>query len=101
MKVHADGHVDQLLFKPPVVEAGADIFIVDSLHGLELNIAKTCFKYTFLDKMDERARNKASEYFSSIGIYFDLRAKKQRNPENKWMSAADVDDYVLGPECDV
>eukprot|EP00965_Chrysotila_dentata_P041257 1368839-Pleurochrysis_carterae.AAC.4 len=101
MKVHADGHFDQLLYQPPVVEAGADIFIVDPLHDLELNIAKTCFKYAFLDQMDERARSKAFEYFASIGIYFDLRAKKQRNPENKWMSAADVDDYVLGPERDV
>eukprot|EP00965_Chrysotila_dentata_P046738 1552156-Pleurochrysis_carterae.AAC.1 len=27
MKAHADVHVDQLLFKPPIVETGADIFI--------------------------------------------------------------------------
>eukprot|EP00965_Chrysotila_dentata_P069458 2294946-Pleurochrysis_carterae.AAC.1 len=32
----------------------------------------------------------------AIGCYLDLRTKGQRNPENKFMTGATVDDYVMG-----
>eukprot|EP00965_Chrysotila_dentata_P195289 6176909-Pleurochrysis_carterae.AAC.2 len=31
----------------------------------------------------------------SIGCAFDMRVNGQRNPENKFMSGATVDDYVM------
>eukprot|EP00965_Chrysotila_dentata_P114149 3773855-Pleurochrysis_carterae.AAC.1 len=46
--------------------------------------------------MDEKARKRATAYMESIGCYLDLRAKGQRNPENKFMTGATVDDYVMG-----
>eukprot|EP00965_Chrysotila_dentata_P125991 4164219-Pleurochrysis_carterae.AAC.1 len=38
---HARGHLDQQLFVPPVLKVGTDIFIVDLLHCVQLNVAKT------------------------------------------------------------
>lgn len=93
---HADTHLDQLYLCAPVVHAGTDVFIVDPMHALELNVCKTAFKYSFLDKVNDVQREQVSAYFESMCIYFDIHAKGKRNPEQKWMSAADVDDYILG-----
>eukprot|EP00965_Chrysotila_dentata_P063575 2106370-Pleurochrysis_carterae.AAC.3 len=46
--------------------------------------------------MDEKARERATAYTESIGCYLDLRAKGQRNPDNKFMTGATVDNYVMG-----
>eukprot|EP00965_Chrysotila_dentata_P258321 6213183-Pleurochrysis_carterae.AAC.1 len=101
MSQHAASHLDQLKYRPPALEAATDIYIVDPLHCLELNVAKTGWKYSFGDKMDESSREKATAYMESIGCYFDMRAKGQRNPESKFMTGATVDDYVMGPLRDV
>eukprot|EP00965_Chrysotila_dentata_P121870 4028246-Pleurochrysis_carterae.AAC.1 len=60
MREHAETHLDQSKFQPPVLQAGTDIFIVDSLHCLQLNVAKTAWKYNYGNKMDEHARTRAS-----------------------------------------
>eukprot|EP00965_Chrysotila_dentata_P242063 6204667-Pleurochrysis_carterae.AAC.1 len=46
--------------------------------------------------MSDRARERATIYMDSIGCAFDMRVKGQRNPENKFMSGASVDNYVMG-----
>eukprot|EP00965_Chrysotila_dentata_P141682 4682425-Pleurochrysis_carterae.AAC.1 len=66
MSEHAEMHLDQMKFVPPVLEVGTDVFIVDALHCLQLNVAKTAWKYSFGNKMDEHARERASEYMESI-----------------------------------
>eukprot|EP00965_Chrysotila_dentata_P096028 3172662-Pleurochrysis_carterae.AAC.1 len=96
MSDHSRTHLDQQLFMAPVLKVGTDIFIVDLLHCVQLNVAKTARKYSFADKLDERGRERATAYMESIGCYLDLRAKGQRNPENKFMTGATVDDYVMG-----
>eukprot|EP00965_Chrysotila_dentata_P016493 546323-Pleurochrysis_carterae.AAC.1 len=96
MSEHAKGHLDQTLFVLPALRAGSDIFIVDMLHCVQLNVAKTAWKYSFADKLDETGREQATAYMESISCYLDLRAKGQRNPEQKFMSGSTVDDYVLG-----
>eukprot|EP00965_Chrysotila_dentata_P055549 1842847-Pleurochrysis_carterae.AAC.2 len=96
MGEHAASHLDQLKFVPPVLDTGTDIFIVDSLHALQLNAGKVAWKYSFVDKLTDPTREKATEYMESIGCYLDLRAKGQRDPQQKFMSGSTVDDYVLG-----
>ena len=46
-------------------------------------MAKTAFKYSYMDKMNDSIREKVTSYMSDIGIYFDLRAKGQRKPRAK------------------
>eukprot|EP00965_Chrysotila_dentata_P225288 6194657-Pleurochrysis_carterae.AAC.1 len=46
--------------------------------------------------MSDAAREQASIYMDSIGCRFDMRSKGQRDPNQKWMSGACVDDYVMG-----
>eukprot|EP00965_Chrysotila_dentata_P106691 3523951-Pleurochrysis_carterae.AAC.1 len=82
LSTHARGHLEQQLFVAPVLKAGTHIFIIDLLHCVQLNVAKTAGKYAFADKMDTRARERTTTYMESIGCYLDLRAKGQRNPEN-------------------
>eukprot|EP00965_Chrysotila_dentata_P108873 3596531-Pleurochrysis_carterae.AAC.1 len=94
MKAHSDSHLDQLKYQPPIIHAGTDIFIVDPLHCLELNCAKVAWKYSFSDKMDDASRERATEYMEAIGCTFDMRVKGKRNPEEKSMSGATVDDYT-------
>eukprot|EP00965_Chrysotila_dentata_P223465 6193584-Pleurochrysis_carterae.AAC.6 len=54
------------------------------------------WKYSFADKLDERGRERATAYIESVGCYLDLRAKGQCNPENKLLTGATVDVYVMG-----
>eukprot|EP00965_Chrysotila_dentata_P040232 1335619-Pleurochrysis_carterae.AAC.1 len=82
-------------YTAPVLEAGTDIFVVDPLHCLELNCAKTAWKYSYQDQMDEVSREQATEYMASIDCIFNMRVESQRNPEHKFMSGATVDDYVM------
>ena len=83
-----------------MLDVGSNFFVIDPLHCLELNVAKTAFKYSFMDKMTDTIREKVTAYLAEIGCYLDLRAKGQRNPEQKWMTGATVDDYVLGKQRD-
>eukprot|EP00965_Chrysotila_dentata_P050281 1665888-Pleurochrysis_carterae.AAC.1 len=102
LREHAETHLDQSKFVPPVLKAGGDIFIVDALHCLQLSIAKTAWKYSYGNtEMNEYARSRATEYMESIGCYLDTRAKGQRNPEHKFMTGSTVDDFVLGKLRDV
>ena len=98
MKRHADGHGDQLLYEPPVVEGvDMDAFIVDPLHCLLLNLPKTAWKYSFGDRMNSDQRERAAAYLSSIGLHLDIREKGKRDPQQKWFSGAQFDEFVLGP----
>eukprot|EP00965_Chrysotila_dentata_P070052 2313888-Pleurochrysis_carterae.AAC.1 len=99
MSKHARGRLDQMLAVAPVLKVGTDIFIVDLLHCVQLNVAKTAWMYTFADKLkpQRKGRERATAYMGSIGCYLDLPAKGQQNPENKFMTnGATVDDYVMG-----
>ena len=96
LKAHADLHIDALLFERCVVRLGTRWLIVDPMHGLELNVAKTGWKYTIGYRMLEPHREKVADYLASIGCYLDIRAKGTRNPEQKWFSAATFDEFTLG-----
>eukprot|EP00965_Chrysotila_dentata_P052419 1738825-Pleurochrysis_carterae.AAC.1 len=96
MSEHFHAHLGQTLFVPPVIEAGSDIFIVDMLHCIQLNVTKSAWKYSFADKLDEARREQATGYMESIDCYLDLRAKGQRKPKHKFMSGSTVDNYVMG-----
>ena len=98
---HAEHHLMRNLLGAIVLDVDSTFFVIDPLHCLELNVAKTAFKYSYLDKMDDTIREKVTSYMADIGCYLDLRAKGQRNPEQKWMTGATVDDYVLGKQRDL
>eukprot|EP00965_Chrysotila_dentata_P052086 1728569-Pleurochrysis_carterae.AAC.2 len=38
---HSRGHLDQQLYVAPILKTGTSIFIVDLLHCVQLNVAKT------------------------------------------------------------
>eukprot|EP00965_Chrysotila_dentata_P049645 1646242-Pleurochrysis_carterae.AAC.1 len=46
--------------------------------------------------MLEPHRERVAAYLDYIACPLDVRAKGSRNPEQKWFSAATVDDFVLG-----
>eukprot|EP00965_Chrysotila_dentata_P037011 1231739-Pleurochrysis_carterae.AAC.1 len=45
LSTHARGHLDQQLFVALVLKVGTDIFTIDLLHCVQLNVAKTAWKY--------------------------------------------------------
>eukprot|EP00965_Chrysotila_dentata_P220749 6191974-Pleurochrysis_carterae.AAC.1 len=57
---------------------------------------KVAFKYSYLDKINDSQRERATSYLESIGCFLDLRAKGVRNPKQKWMNGAAVDDFIMG-----
>ena len=97
MAAHSNGHADQMLFQPPILE-GVDmnIFIIDLLHCLNLNLAKTAWKYSFGDRMTPDQRERVAAYLTSIGCHLDLREKGKRDPQQKWFSGSQFDEFVLG-----
>ena len=95
---HAEHHLDMILLAKLPIRAGTDIFIVDLLHALNLNVAKTAWKYSYGDRMLEKQRLQAARHLNSIGIPLDVRAKGKRNPEQKWFSSSQFDGFVLGRE---
>ena len=95
---HAETHLMRNLLAGVVLDVDSDFFVIDPLHCLQLNVAKTAFKYSFMHQMDDTSRDKVTTYMADIGCYLDLRVKGQRNPEQKWMTGATVDDYVLGKQ---
>lgn len=97
MKAHSDAHVDQLLFEPPILHGqSTKIFVVDPLHALLLNICKTAWKYSFGDRMSDQQRERVASYLLGIGVFLDIRPKGKRNPEQKWFSGSQFDEFVLG-----
>ena len=95
---HAEHHIDQVLYGIPVIHEGTLIYIIDPMHCLELNLAKTAWKYSWGDRMLEPQREKVASYLGSIDLYLDIRAKGKRDPQQKWFSAAQVDLFVDPPE---
>eukprot|EP00965_Chrysotila_dentata_P190724 6174057-Pleurochrysis_carterae.AAC.1 len=95
MREHAATHLDATYLCAPVVRVGTSFFVVDPMHCLQLNVAKTCWKYSVGDRMLEQHRARVAEYLDSIDCPLDLRAKGQRNPEQKWFSASSFDQLVL------
>ena len=100
MKAHADLHGDALLLEPLIMTnaSGTKPFIIDPMHCLELNVMKTLWKYSFGDRMTDADRELVAEYLSSIGLHLDIRAKGKRDPGQKWFSAAQADEFVLGAD---
>eukprot|EP00965_Chrysotila_dentata_P034251 1140888-Pleurochrysis_carterae.AAC.1 len=90
--------MDATYLRAPVIRLPTSFFIVDPMHCLQLNIAKTLWKYSFGDRMLEPHRERVAEYLDSIDCAFDVRAKGSRNPEQKWFSAATVDSFVSGKQ---
>eukprot|EP00965_Chrysotila_dentata_P124195 4104591-Pleurochrysis_carterae.AAC.1 len=66
------------------------------MHCLQLNVAKTAWKYSIGDRMEEHQRIRVAKYLDSIGCALDIRAKGQRNPEQKWFSASTFDQFCCG-----
>jgi hypothetical protein len=98
LKEHADLHGDALLLEPLIMTnmSGTICMIVDPMHCLELNLAKTLWKYSFGDRMTAADRELVAEYLSAIGLHLDIREKGKRDPGQKWFSSAQVDEFVLG-----
>ena len=97
MKQHSDAHGDQVLFEPPILHGqSTKIFVVDPLHALLLNISKTAWKYSFGDRMSDQQRERVAAYLLGIGVFLDIRPKGKRNPEQKWFSGSQFDEFVLG-----
>eukprot|EP00965_Chrysotila_dentata_P237894 6202182-Pleurochrysis_carterae.AAC.2 len=46
--------------------------------------------------MEEHHRVKVAKYLDSIGCALDIRAKGQRNPEQKWFAASTFDQFCCG-----
>ena len=97
MKRHSDAHGDQLLYQPPIIPGvDMDIYLIDPLHALLLNIPKTAWKYSFGDRMDADRRERVASYLTSIGCHLDIREKGKRDPQQKWFSGSQFDEFVLG-----
>eukprot|EP00965_Chrysotila_dentata_P206666 6183666-Pleurochrysis_carterae.AAC.2 len=77
--------LDVVHLRTPVIRLPMFYFIVDPmLHCLQLNNAKTLWKYCFGDRMLEPHRERVAEYLDSIDCALDVRAKAgSRNPEQK------------------
>eukprot|EP00965_Chrysotila_dentata_P200701 6180126-Pleurochrysis_carterae.AAC.4 len=45
--------------------------------------------------MEEKHRVRVAKYFDSMGCPLDIRAKGERNPEQKWLSASTFDLFCL------
>ena len=96
LKEHADGHGDAILLETLILKCGTRCFIIDPMHCLELNLAKSLWKYSFGDRMSDADREEVATYLTSIGLHLDIRAKGKRDPQQKWFSAAQFDQFVLG-----
>jgi hypothetical protein len=46
--------------------------------------------------MTDADREMVAEYLELIGLHLDIRAKGKRDPGQKWFSAAQADEFVLG-----
>ena len=100
LKSHAETHGDAVLLEPLIMKnkSGTKVFIVDPMHCLELNLLKTLWKYSFGDRMTAADCELVAEYLMSIGLHLDIKEKGKRDPGQKWFSAAQVDEFVLGTD---
>ena len=98
LREHAEMHGDAILLEALILsnKSGTKILIVDPMHCLELNLLKTLWKYAFGDRMTPEDRELVAECLSEIGLHLDIRERGKRNPDQKWFSAAQVDEFVLG-----
>ena len=100
LKSHAETHGDAVFLEPLIMKnkSGTKVFIVDPMHCLELNLLKTLWKYSFGDRMTAADCELVAEYLMSIGLHLDIKEKGKRDPGQKWFSAAQVDEFVLGTD---
>ena len=98
LKDHAELHGDALLLEELIMQnkSGTECYIVDPMHGLELNLMKTLWKYSFGDRMTDADREEVAGYLLEIGLHLDIKSKGKRDPQQKWFSAAQCDEFVLG-----
>jgi hypothetical protein len=98
LKQHADVHGDAILLAPLIMrnKSGTKPMIVDPMHALTLNLMKTLWKYSFGDRMTDCDREMVAEYLLSIGVYLDIKPKGKRDPQQKWFSHAQCDEFMLG-----
>eukprot|EP00965_Chrysotila_dentata_P189558 6173385-Pleurochrysis_carterae.AAC.2 len=99
MKEHASTHMDATYLEAPIVRFDTDALIVDPMHCLELNLAKTAWKHSFGNRMLPHHRERVAEYLNSIGCPLDIREKGKRDNNQKWFTASAFDDYVNGVSC--
>eukprot|EP00966_Prymnesium_polylepis_P148213 3423759-Prymnesium_polylepis.1 len=64
LKAHADKHADTLKYEDQVIKVGTNRYIVDPLHCLLLNLAKTAWKYSFGDRMLPAQRESVAAYLT-------------------------------------
>ena len=83
LKAHAETHHDAKLLERVVVRIGSKWLIVDPMHGLELNVAKTGFKYCFSDRMLDPQREAVAAYLVEIDCPLDVREKHKRDSSQK------------------
>eukprot|EP00965_Chrysotila_dentata_P020580 681810-Pleurochrysis_carterae.AAC.1 len=62
---------------------------------LQLNIAKTLWKYCFGDRILKPHRERVATYLDSIACPLHVQVKGSRNSGQKCCSTASVDDFVL------
>ena len=46
--------------------------------------------------MSDQQRERVAAYLLGIGVFLDIRPKGKRNPEQKWFSGSQFDEFVLG-----
>lgn len=98
LKLHAELHGDAILFDDLIMTnySGTKPYIIDPMHCLELNLMKTLWNYSFGDRMTDYDREMVAEYLDEIGVHLDIKARGKRDPGQKWFSAAQADEFVLG-----
>eukprot|EP00965_Chrysotila_dentata_P159808 5279230-Pleurochrysis_carterae.AAC.1 len=96
MKEHASTHFDALFLEAPIVRLDTDAMIVDPMHCLELNLAKTAWKHSFGNRMLPHHRERVAQYLYQIGCPLDIRERGKRDSSQKWFTASTFDDFVNG-----
>jgi hypothetical protein len=79
LKEHAELHGDAILLEELILEnkSGTKCYIVDPMHGLELNLMKTLWKYAFGDRMTDADRELVAGYLLEIGLHYTLTSSRR------------------------
>eukprot|EP00965_Chrysotila_dentata_P115583 3819785-Pleurochrysis_carterae.AAC.1 len=101
MKEHASTHMDAKYLEAPIVCLGTEALIVDPMHGLELNSAKTAWKHSVGNRMSPHHCERVADYLNQIGCPLDIREKGKRDSKQKWFTASTFDEFVNGVSCKV
>eukprot|EP00965_Chrysotila_dentata_P107308 3544722-Pleurochrysis_carterae.AAC.1 len=88
--------MDATPLEAPIVRMGTEAYIVDPMHCLALNLAKTAWKHSFGNRMLPHHRERVAAYLNSIGCALDICEKGKRDDQQRWFSASTVDEYVCG-----